>query len=85
MFDIGWPEMLLVSAVTFVVVGPKDLPRVLNCFGHVVRRLRFLVLDFQKRFDESLKGTCLDEVKSDLDFSSSFLIESPRTPSKSKD
>ena len=30
MFDLGWSEFLIVSAVTIVVVGPKEIPRVLR-------------------------------------------------------
>ena len=30
MFNIGFSELLLVLLVAFLVVGPKDLPKVLN-------------------------------------------------------
>ena len=30
LFDIGWPELLLIGVVALVVIGPKDLPRALR-------------------------------------------------------
>ena len=30
MLDIGFPEFLLISFVLLIVVGPKDLPKVLG-------------------------------------------------------
>ena len=30
MLDIGFPEFLLISFVLLIVVGPKDLPKVLR-------------------------------------------------------
>ena len=34
MFDIGWPEMMVIAVVLIVVVGPKDLPRMLLRNNH---------------------------------------------------
>ena len=33
MFDIGWSELLVIAVVAIVVVGPKDLPRLMRNFG----------------------------------------------------
>ena len=33
MFEIGWTEMLVIAIVMIVVVGPKDLPKMLRTFG----------------------------------------------------
>ncbi|MGE5259961.1 MAG: twin-arginine translocase TatA/TatE family subunit, partial [Actinomycetota bacterium] len=30
MFDIGWSELLVIAVVAIVVVGPKDLPRLMR-------------------------------------------------------
>lgn len=67
MFDIGWPEMLVIAVVLIVVVGPKDLPRMLRTFGKTTSNLRRMAGDFRKQFDEALKEAELDEVKSTFD------------------
>ncbi len=67
MFDIGWPELLVVAVVLIVVVGPKDLPRMLRTFGRTTGKLRAMAGDFRKQFDEALKEAELDDVKSVID------------------
>ena len=56
MFDIGWTEMLVIAIVMIVVVGPKDLPRMLRTFGKTTAKLRAMAGDFQKQFNEALQG-----------------------------
>jgi sec-independent protein translocase protein TatB len=67
MFDIGWPEMLVVAIVLIVVVGPKDLPGMLRNFGRTTSKLRAMAGDFRKQFDEALKEAELDDVKGMVD------------------
>ncbi|HWK66598.1 MAG TPA: Sec-independent protein translocase protein TatB [Rhizobiaceae bacterium] len=67
MFEIGWTEMLVIAVVMIVVVGPKDLPRMLRTFGRTTAKLRAMAGDFQKQFNEALKEAELDEVKKSVD------------------
>ncbi len=66
MFDVGWSEMLVIAVVLIVVVGPKDLPRMLRQFGRTTSKLRAMAGDFRRQFDEALKEADLDEVKDTL-------------------
>lgn len=63
MFEVGWTEMLVIAIVLIVVVGPKDLPRMLRTFGKTTAKLRAMAGDFRKQFDEALKEAELDDVK----------------------
>lgn len=63
MIGIGWSEMLIIAIVLIVVVGPKDLPKMLRTFGRTTANLRRMAGDFQKQFDEALKEAELDEVR----------------------
>lgn len=67
MFDIGWTEMLVIAVVMIVVVGPKDLPKMLRTFGQTTKKLRGMAGDFQKQFNEALKEAELDDVKKSVD------------------
>lgn len=67
MFDIGWSEMLVIAIVLIVVVGPKDLPRMLRTFGKTTAKLRAMAGDFQRQFNEALKEAELDDVKKSVD------------------
>ncbi|WP_311028238.1 Sec-independent protein translocase protein TatB [Mesorhizobium koreense] len=66
MFDVGWSEMLVIAIVLIVVVGPKDLPRMLRQFGRTTSKLRTMAGDFRRQFDEALKEAELDDVTETL-------------------
>jgi sec-independent protein translocase protein TatB len=67
MFDIGWTEMLVIAIVMIVVVGPKDLPRMLRTFGKTTAKLRAMAGDFQKQFNEALHEAELEDLKKSVD------------------
>jgi len=67
MFEIGWTEMLVIAVVMIVVVGPKDLPKMLRAFGKTTAKVRSMAGDFQKQFNEALKEAELDDVKKSVD------------------
>jgi sec-independent protein translocase protein TatB len=67
MFDIGWSEMLVIAIVMIVVVGPKDLPRMLRTFGKTTAKLRAMAGDFQKQFNDALKEAELEDLKKSVD------------------
>ncbi|MGC6475289.1 MAG: Sec-independent protein translocase protein TatB [Parvibaculales bacterium] len=47
MFDLGWTEILFLSLVALLVLGPKELPAVLRNIGLVTGRLRALAGEFK--------------------------------------
>jgi sec-independent protein translocase protein TatB len=67
MFEVGWTEMLVIAVVMIVVVGPKDLPKMLRTIGKMTAKMRSMAGDFQKQFNEALKEAELDEVKKSVD------------------
>ena len=66
MLDVGWTEMLVIAIVMIVVVGPKDLPKMLRTFGKTTAKMRSMAGDFRKQFDDALKEAELDGVKDSL-------------------
>ncbi|PQA75420.1 Sec-independent protein translocase protein TatB [Brucella oryzae] len=67
MLDIGWSELLIIAIVMIVVVGPKDLPKMLRAFGKATARMRATANEFKQQFDEALKEAELDDVKNIID------------------
>jgi sec-independent protein translocase protein TatB len=63
MLDLGWGEILVIAIVLILVVGPKDLPRVLRTFGRTMTKLRSMAGEFRSQFDEALKEAELDDVR----------------------
>lgn len=63
MLDIGWSELLVVGIIALVVIGPKELPRVLRTLGQTVSKLRRMAGDFQGQFNEALREAELSDLK----------------------
>jgi sec-independent protein translocase protein TatB len=63
MFDIGWSELLVIAVVAIVVVGPKDLPKLMRGIGHYAGKLRRAAADFQRQFEEAMRESEVEEVK----------------------
>lgn len=55
MFDIGWTELVVVAVVMILVVGPKDLPRMLRTFGQTMGKVRRMANEFQSTFNDALR------------------------------
>lgn len=55
MFDVAPTEFLLVAFVALVVIGPKELPRVLRTVGNWVGKARRVAQQFRSGFDEMVR------------------------------
>jgi sec-independent protein translocase protein TatB len=62
-FDIAPSEFLLVAIVALVVIGPKDLPRVMRMVGHWVGRARAMTRHFRSGIDTVIREAELDEMQ----------------------
>jgi sec-independent protein translocase protein TatB len=56
MFDIGWSELLVIAVVAIIVVGPKDLPRLMRAFGHYAGKLRRMAVEAQRQFENAMRA-----------------------------
>lgn len=63
MFDIGMPEMLVLAVVTLLVVGPKDLPRVIRAVAGGLAKMRRVVGEFRSGVDEFVREAELSELR----------------------
>jgi len=75
LFDIGWPELMLIGVVALVVIGPKDLPRALRIAGYWVRKARTLSREFQSSVDQMIREAELDEMREQLKKATEFDLE----------
>jgi len=48
MFNLGMMEILLVLAVAFLVVGPKDLPKVARWIARQIKSLKKIIREIRK-------------------------------------
>jgi sec-independent protein translocase protein TatB len=63
MLDIGWSEIAVIVVVALIVIGPKDLPKVLKTVGIWVRKARMLTRDFQNSVDEMIREADMEDVR----------------------
>jgi sec-independent protein translocase protein TatB len=65
-FGIGYTELVVIAIVAIIVIGPKDLPRVLRALGRTTAKMRGMAREFQGHLDAAMRETGFDEVKRDL-------------------
>jgi sec-independent protein translocase protein TatB len=96
MFDIGWSELLVIAVVAIVVVGPKELPKLMRSFGFYAGKLRRAAAEFRRQFDDAMREAELEEVKQAIEsvrtearalnesapLDRPLMVEGPKTPSK---
>jgi sec-independent protein translocase protein TatB len=68
MFDIfSGQHILILLAVLLIVVGPKDLPRLMRMIGQWAGKARAMANEFKKSFDDMARQEELDKLRVELD------------------
>jgi len=68
MFDLfSWSHILILLTVALVVVGPKDLPRLMNMAGRWAGKARNMANEFKKSFDDMARQSELDELRAEVE------------------
>lgn len=66
MFGIDGPEFLVILLVLIVVVGPKDLPKMLKTMARAIAYVRSTAKEFRHQFDDAMRQAELDELQKTL-------------------
>src|SRR6185295_10514026 len=68
MFDFfSWQHLSIMLIVALVVVGPKDLPRLMNMAGKWAAKARTMAGEFRRSFDEMARESELAELRKEID------------------
>ncbi len=68
MFDLfSWSHIVILLVVALVVVGPKDLPRLMNMAGKWAGKARAMANEFRRSFDEMARQAELDELRKEIE------------------
>lgn len=59
MFDIGFAELLVLTVIAMVVIGPERLPSVMRTVGKTVGQARRFLTNIQNQIEQEVK---LDEL-----------------------
>lgn len=50
--SFGFGEMIIIALLAIIVVGPKDLPKVMRTLGGFMAKLRMMGQEFRNAFEE---------------------------------
>jgi len=65
-FGVGYSELLVIAVVALIVVGPKDLPKLLRHLGQFTASVRRMAAEFQRHLDEVAREADVDKVTSEI-------------------
>ncbi|WP_108882799.1 Sec-independent protein translocase protein TatB [Anderseniella sp. Alg231-50] len=71
-FGIGSTELMLIAVVALIVIGPRDLPKVLRTVGQVMTKVRAMAREFQGHIEDAAKDSGLDDLKKDISKATNF-------------
>ena len=63
MFGIDSGELLVIAVVALVVIGPKDLPRVMRTIGNFVGQMRGMARHFRSGVDNMIRESELADME----------------------
>ena len=65
--QFGFFELMLVAIVALIVVGPKDLPKLMRSAGRMAAKARSMAREFTVAFDQMARETEMEELRKELD------------------
>jgi sec-independent protein translocase protein TatB len=66
MFDFDAGKLILIGIVALIVIGPKDLPRVLRELGRAMGKMRRMATEFQGQFMEAVREADMADIKNEV-------------------
>jgi sec-independent protein translocase protein TatB len=76
MFDFGLSmgEIMVIAVIALIVVGPKDLPKMLRTIGRFVTKLRGMAGEFQRHLDSAIREAGIEDVKKEVKNMTNFTV-----------
>lgn len=65
--SIGAFELMLVAVVALLVVGPKDLPKLMRSVAGLIRKARALASEFTAGFEQMAREAEMEEMRAEID------------------
>lgn len=78
MFGLDGSELVVIAVVALVVIGPKDLPRVLRLVGQWVGKAQRMSRHVRAGFDTMMRESELEEMQKAWDAQNAAIIAATR-------
>lgn len=67
MLDLGWMEMAVIVIIALLVVGPRELPRVIRSVNEWLGKARSMAREFKSGLDDIAQQSDLAALKTDME------------------
>jgi len=65
--QFGFAEMIVLALLAIIVVGPKDLPKLMRAFGQFMAKVRAMGQEFKDAFDDMGAEEEIAEMRRELE------------------
>ena len=66
MFDFDAGKFIIIGVVALIVIGPKELPRVMRQLGQAAAKMRRMAAEFRGQFMDAMREAGIDDIKADV-------------------
>jgi sec-independent protein translocase protein TatB len=67
MFEFDAGKLIIVGIVALIVIGPKELPRVMRLAGEALAKMRRMAAEFRRQFIDAMREAEIDDSKAGVD------------------
>jgi len=65
MFDFDAGKFIIIGIVALIVIGPKELPRVMRQVGQAAAKMRRMAAEFRGQFMDAMREADIEDFKAD--------------------
>lgn len=65
--QFGFLELMLIGVIALIVVGPKDLPKLMRAAGRFVAQARRMAGEFTAAFDQMAREAEMEELRKEIE------------------
>jgi sec-independent protein translocase protein TatB len=66
MFDFDAGKFIIIGIVALLVIGPKELPRVMRQLGQAAAKMRHMAAEFRGQFMDAMREADIENIKADV-------------------
>ncbi|MEM8770904.1 MAG: Sec-independent protein translocase protein TatB [Pseudomonadota bacterium] len=65
--QFGFLELMMIAVIALIVVGPKDLPKLMHSVGRFVAKAKRMAAEFGAAFEQMARETEMEELRKEID------------------
>lgn len=68
MLDFGFAELIIIIALSILVIGPNEIPKLMVGLGRLVRRLQYVRFAMSQQFEDFMRENDLEDIRQSINF-----------------